>query len=93
MIEYHRRQVPLIIQTRAEAVFWYAQLAISVCERADTIPYSDQHTVALLISSLSWSQHTFFCIRQSVLIRCQHFWRIFFNVFFIDQAIVGHIVT
>ena len=72
---------------------WCAQLLGSACECAGTIPYSDQHAVTLLISSLSWMQHTFFCICQSVSIGCQHFWRIFFDFFFVDPAIMGHIVT
>ena len=55
MIENHHRQAPTIIQACAEAGSWCAQLFISACERADTIPYSDQHTVALLTALSSWT--------------------------------------
>ena len=93
MIEYNRRQVPTIVQASAQAVSWCAQLFVSACEHADTIPYSDQHTATLIMSSLSWLQHMFCCIRQSILIYCQYFWHIFSNVFFVDPAIVGQQIS
>ena len=84
--------MPTIIQVCAKVVSWYAQLFISACECADTILYLDQHMVALLMSSFSWSQHIFFCICQSVSIGCKNFWRIFFDVFFCDLATMDHII-
>ena len=93
MIENHHRQALKIIQAHIEAVSWCPQLFVSACERADPILYSDQHTVALLMASLSWKQHTFCCIGQIVLIGCQYFWCIFFDVFFCDPAIMGHILS
>ena len=83
----------MIVQVHTEAVSWCSQLLGSACERADIILYSDQHAVALLISLLSWIQHMFFCICQSISIGCQHFWRILFDFFFVDPAIVDHIPT
>ena len=82
----------MIVQVRAEAVSWFAQLLGSAREHANIIPYADQHTGALLMPLLSWIQHTFCCICQSVSIGCQHFWRMFFDFFFSDPAIVGHII-
>ena len=81
-----------IVLAHAKAVSWCTQLVISACKHADTILYSEQHAVTLLMASLSWLQHMFCCICQSIAICCQYFWRIFFNLFFCDPAIVGHIV-
>ena len=53
MIEYNQKQVLTIILTCAEAVSWCTQLVRSACEHADTILYSDQCAVTLLISLLS----------------------------------------
>ena len=93
MIEYNCKQALTIVVSHADAVFWYAQLIISACEHAETILYSDQHTITLLRLSLSWWQHIFCCIFQSVAIRCQHFWHILIDFFFSDPAIMGHIIT
>ena len=35
----------MIVQARAEAVSWCAQLIVTACERAIPILYSDQHAV------------------------------------------------
>ena len=67
MIEYNCRQAFTIILAHAEAVSWSTQLFVSACERADTILYSDQHAVALLVASLSWLQHIFFAAFAKVL--------------------------
>ena len=49
----------MILQACAKVISWCAQLIVSACEHVDTIPYSDQHAVALLIALSSWTQHTF----------------------------------
>ena len=81
MIKNYNRQALTIVQAHAKAVSWCAQLFISACERADIILYSDQHAITLLLESLSWFQHTFCCISQSIVIYCQYFWRILFIFF------------
>ena len=61
-IEYNCRQAATIVQVHTEKVSCCSQLIIRACEWADTILYVDQQAVALLMSSLFWSQQTFCCI-------------------------------